>query len=70
MQMQHPDMDDISMIGLLRGTLWHLQHIPEFRQDDPAVVYIKRNLLRSIAELELESESTKPDEPIGMPRVH
>jgi hypothetical protein len=72
-QMENPYTDDISIFHLLRNTLWHLRRDPEFRQDDPAVIDIERNLALSIAQLEFEIESAStltPDEPIRIPRIH
>src|ERR1700688_4656868 len=42
-----------SVADILRGTLLKLEQMPEFRQDNPAVIELKRHIVRSIAELEI-----------------
>lgn len=42
-----------SLTDLLQSTLERLEQTSEFRQDDPAVIELKRHIVRSIAELEI-----------------
>jgi len=48
---------------ILQNTLSRLQQGSDFRPDDPAVIQIKRQLVRSIAELEMMRESPARPEP-------
>ena len=41
-----------SVSDILRSTLLKLEQTADFRQDDPAVIELKRHIVRSIAELE------------------
>jgi hypothetical protein len=41
-----------SVIEILRSTLSRLETDSDFRQDDPAVVQLKRHILQSLAEFE------------------
>jgi hypothetical protein len=42
-----------SIEEILRNTLRRLEESPDFRQDDPAVIELKKHIVRSIAELEV-----------------
>jgi hypothetical protein len=42
-----------SVVDILRSTLLKLEQKPDFHQDDPAVIELKRHIVRSIAELEI-----------------
>jgi hypothetical protein len=48
--MDHPYFPTI--IEILRGTLTRLEKDSDFRQDDPAVVQLKRHVIQSLAEFE------------------
>lgn len=58
-----------SVADLLQSTLQRLERNPEFRQDDPALIELKRQIVRAIAELEIaksepaasEDEAAEPD---------
>lgn len=74
--MDHPYSRNI--IEILRRTLRHLQQDPEFRQDDPAVVQLRRHILQSLAEFESQKDShpglesqhgIELDEPISVLRI-
>jgi hypothetical protein len=74
--MDHPYFRNI--IEILRNTLGRLEKDADFRQDDPAVVQLKRHILQSLAEFEsqkdsqplLESQSGKEAEaPISVLRL-
>jgi hypothetical protein len=41
------------IVEILRNTLYHLEETKDFQQDDPAVIELKRHIVRSIAELEV-----------------
>jgi hypothetical protein len=41
-----------SIIDILRSTLSRLEMDSDFRQDDPAVVQLKRHVIQSLAEFE------------------
>jgi hypothetical protein len=53
-----------SVIEILRSTLSRLETDSDFRQDDPAVVQLKRHILQSLAEF----ESQKAAEPVLEPQ--
>lgn len=53
-----------SVADILRSTLLRLEQTPEFRQDDPAVIELKRHIVRSIAELEI-AKSAHADAEFG-----
>lgn len=42
-----------SLTEILRSTLQKLEESPDFRQDDPAVIELKKHIVRTIAELEI-----------------
>ena len=46
-----------NIIEILRSTLRRLEQDADFRQDDPAVVQLKRHILQSLAEFELQKAS-------------
>jgi hypothetical protein len=48
-----------SVIEILRSTLSRLETDSDFRQDDPAVVQLKRHILQSLAEFESQ-KATQP----------
>jgi hypothetical protein len=48
--MNHPYSH--SIIDILRSTLTRLEKDSDFRQDDPAVVQLKRHVIQSLAEFE------------------
>ena len=45
------------IVGILRSTLRQLERELDFRQDDPAVIQLKKHIVQSIAELEVNRES-------------
>ncbi len=49
-----------SLADILRSTLHKLEQTPDFRQEDPAVIELKRHIVRAIAELEI-SKSVQAD---------
>jgi hypothetical protein len=53
-----------SVVDILRSTLLKLEQMPDFRQDDPAVIELKRHIVRSIAELEI-ARSVDADSDFG-----
>jgi hypothetical protein len=53
--MEHTSTRNI--VNILRNTLRRLQDGSDFRRDDPAVIHLKRHLVRAIAELEFCRES-------------
>ena len=53
-----------TVIEILRSTLSRLETDSDFRQDDPAVVQLKRHILQSLAEF----ESQKTAEPVLEPQ--
>jgi len=53
-----------SLIEILRSTLNRLETGSDFRQDDPAVVQLKRHILQSLAEF----ESQKATNPLAEPQ--
>jgi hypothetical protein len=59
--MDHPYSP--SIIEILRSTLTRLEKDSNFRQDDPAVVQLKRHVIQSLAEF----ESQKNDRPLLEP---
>jgi len=59
--MDHPYSRTI--IEILRGTLGRLEKDSDFRQDDPAVVQLKRHILQSLAEFESQKNSQLVLEP-------
>jgi hypothetical protein len=42
-----------SIEEILRNTLRRLEESPDFRREDPAVIELKKHIVRSIAELEV-----------------
>jgi len=58
LSMDHPYSRNI--VEILRSTLRHLDQDADFPQDDPAVVHLKRHILQSLAEFELQKAS-QPD---------
>lgn len=42
-----------SLVEILRSTLQKLEANSDFRQDDPAVIELKKHIVRAIAELEI-----------------
>jgi hypothetical protein len=60
--MNHPY--SYSIIEILRSTLSRLEKDSDFRQDDPAVVQLKRHVIQSLAEF----ESQKNTHPILDPK--
>jgi hypothetical protein len=61
--MDHPH--SVSILDILRNTLFRLEETPEFHRDDPAVIELKRHIVRSISELEVlkGSQSRTESEP-------
>ncbi len=59
--MDHPYSRTV--IEILRGTLDRLEKDSDFRQDDPAIVQLKRHILQSLAEF----ESQKNPHPVSEP---
>ncbi len=59
--MDHPYSRNI--VQILRSTLFHLEQDADFHQDDPAVVQLKRHILQSLAEFELQKASQLGLEP-------
>jgi len=53
-----------SLADILRSTLQKLEQTPDFRQEDPAVIELKRHIVRAIAELEI-SKSAQADMEYG-----
>ena len=52
----------VGILDILRSTLFRLQQTEEFQQDDPAVVELKRHIVRSISELEvLKTYQSRPE---------
>jgi hypothetical protein len=49
--MQHSS--PLSIVDILRNTLRRLEQSHDFRQDDSAVIELKRHIVQSIAELEV-----------------
>jgi hypothetical protein len=52
-----------SIIEILRSTLSRLETDSDFRQDDPAVVQLKRHILQSLAEFESQKTTNSVIEP-------
>jgi|ERR1700685_2646237 hypothetical protein len=52
-----------SVIEILRSTLSRLEKDSDFRQDDPAVVQLKRHILQSLAEFESQKNPHPVPEP-------
>ena len=46
-----------SIIEILRSTLDRLERDSDFRQDDPAVLQLKRHILQSLAEFESQKDA-------------
>jgi hypothetical protein len=59
--MDHPY--SCSVIEILRSTLRRLEKDFDFRQDDPAVVQLKRHILQSLAEFESQKDTDPVLEP-------
>jgi hypothetical protein len=55
----------IGILDILRNTLFRLEQTPEFRGDDPAVIELKRHIVRSISEMEVIRASQFRPEPEG-----
>lgn len=53
-----------SLGEILRSTLQKLEETPDFRQDDNAVIELKKHIVRAIAELEI-AKSAHSAEPTG-----
>jgi hypothetical protein len=53
--MNHPY--SYSIIEILRSTLSRLEKDSDFRQDDPAVVQLKRHVIQSLAEFESQKNT-------------
>jgi hypothetical protein len=51
------------IIELLRQTFRRLEATADFRQDDPAVIYLKRHIIQAVAELEVSKGSAFGAEP-------
>jgi hypothetical protein len=67
-----------SIIEILRSTLSRLEDDSDFRQDDSAVVQLKRHILQSLAEFESQKAASpvlepqpgiKPEAPISVLRL-
>jgi hypothetical protein len=67
-----------SVIEILRSTLSRLEKDSDFRQDDPAVVQLKRHILQSLAEFESQKGAhailepqpgIEPESPISVLRL-
>jgi hypothetical protein len=56
------------VVSALCSALWRLEQDPELHGDDPAFDFLKRLLLRWLAELELQKESV-PDAAVAEVRV-
>jgi hypothetical protein len=52
-----------SIIEILRSTLSRLEDDSDFRQDDSAVVQLKRHILQSLAEFESQKATNSVAEP-------
>lgn len=54
-----------SLAEILQSTLQRLEETSDLRQDDPAVIELKKHIVRAIAELEITkaSHSTLPTDP-------
>ena len=52
-----------TVIEILRSTLSRLETDSDFRQDDPAVVQLKRHILQSLAEFETQKAAEPLSEP-------
>jgi hypothetical protein len=52
-----------SIIEILRSTLNRLEKDSDFRQDDPAVVQLKRHVIQSLAEFESQKTTYPNMEP-------
>jgi len=62
-----------NIFEILRGTLRRLEEDAEFRQDEPAVVQLKKHILQSLAELESIKDSqycSEIESPIPVSRFH
>jgi hypothetical protein len=60
--LQHPTPD--SVIGILRSTLRRIEESQEMPKDDPALIQLRKHILRSIAELEVLRSAESAAEPI------
>ena len=61
-----------NLVDILRGTLRLLERDADFRQDEPAVVHLKRSILQSLAELDAKRSSEpdfQPEKPLMVVRV-
>jgi hypothetical protein len=68
--MEHsPSTGSAGIIDLLRQTIRRLEATTDFRQDDPAVIFLKRNIVQSIAELEVIKDSAPGTESENTGRV-
>jgi hypothetical protein len=59
------------IVDILRNTLQRLEETKDFRQDDSAVMELKRHIVRSIAELEVMKGSQSaigPKEAVEVPQ--
>jgi len=54
--MEHPSPP--SIIDILRNTLRRLEKLEGFRQEDAAVIELKRHIVQSIAELEVSKSAS------------
>ena len=67
--MEHPYTASL-IIDILRRTLQRLEETAGLVSDDPAVIELRRHIVQSIAELEINRNlepSSKPKEPKGIP---
>ena len=53
----------VSIIDILRNTLHRLEQSEDFRQEDPAVIELKRHIIQSIAEFEIMRTPQEDSEP-------